>query len=138
MLKTGALPINLKPISETQVSATLGKQALHQGLIAGIVGFGLVLLFLLAFYRLLGVIAGVALFTYAGLFYGLIKLIPITLTLPGHRGTDPHDRDRGRLEHRDLRAHQGRVAWRADRRCRRSRRATSAASRRSSTRTSSR
>ncbi len=86
VLKTGALPINLKPISETQVSATLGKQALHQGLIAGIVGFGLVILFLLAFYRLLGVIAGVALFMYAGLFYGLIKLIPITLTLPGIAG----------------------------------------------------
>ncbi len=86
VLKTGALPINLKPISETQVSATLGKQALDQGLLAGIVGFGLVILFLLAFYRLLGVIAGVALVMYAGLFYGLIKLIPITLTLPGIAG----------------------------------------------------
>ncbi len=86
VLKTGALPINLKPISETQVSASLGKQALREGLIAGLVGFGLVILFLLAFYRLLGVIAGVALFMYAGLFYGLIKLIPITLTLPGIAG----------------------------------------------------
>ena len=86
VLKTGALPIDLKPISETQVSASLGKQALHQGLVAGIVGFCLVLLFLLAFYRLLGAIAGLALFMYAGLFYGLIKLIPITLTLPGIAG----------------------------------------------------
>ncbi len=86
VLKTGALPINLKPISETQVSASLGKQALHEGLIAGLVGFGLVILFLLLFYRLLGVIAGVALLMYAGLFYGLIKLIPITLTLPGIAG----------------------------------------------------
>ena len=86
VLKTGALPINLKPISETQVSASLGKQALHEGLIAGIVGFGLVMLFLLVFYRLLGVIAGVALITYAVLFFGLIKLIPITLTLPGIAG----------------------------------------------------
>ena len=64
-LKIGALPIDLKLISQTQVSATLGKQALHQGLIAGIVGFALVLLFLLLFYRLLGAIAGLALFTYA-------------------------------------------------------------------------
>jgi SecD/SecF fusion protein len=86
VLKTGALPITLKPISEVQVSATLGKQALHQGLIAGIVGFAVVLLFLLLFYRLLGAIAGVALFTYAILFFGLIKLIPITLTLPGIAG----------------------------------------------------
>ncbi|HZO58921.1 MAG TPA: protein translocase subunit SecD [Solirubrobacterales bacterium] len=86
VLKTGALPINLKPISETQVSASLGKQALREGLVAGLVGFGLVILFLLAFYRLLGVIASVALLMYAGLFYGLIKLIPITLTLPGIAG----------------------------------------------------
>jgi SecD/SecF fusion protein len=86
VLKTGALPITLKPISEVQVSATLGKQALHQGLIAGIVGFALVLVFLLFFYRLLGAIAGMALFTYAILFFGLIKLIPITLTLPGIAG----------------------------------------------------
>ena len=86
VLKTGALPINLKPISETQVSATLGKQALNEGLVAGFVGFGLVILFLLAFYRLLGAIASVALVMYAGLFYGLIKLIPITLTLPGIAG----------------------------------------------------
>jgi SecD/SecF fusion protein len=81
VLKTGALPITLKPISETKVSATLGKQALHEGLIAGAVGLVLVLLFLLLFYRLLGAIAGVAL-----LFFGLIKLIPITLTLPGIAG----------------------------------------------------
>jgi SecD/SecF fusion protein len=86
VLKTGALSITLKPISEVQVSASLGKQALHEGLIAGAVGFALVLLFLILYYRLLGVIAGVALFTYAILFFGLIKLIPITLTLPGIAG----------------------------------------------------
>jgi SecD/SecF fusion protein len=86
VLKTGALPIDLKPISETQVSASLGKQALREGLLAGAVGFGLVILFLLAFYRLLGAVAGLALFMYAGLFFGLIKLIPITLTLPGIAG----------------------------------------------------
>src|SRR6185503_15524489 len=86
VLKTGALPITLKPISEVQVSATLGKQALHQGLIAGAVGLVLVLLFLLLYYRLLGAIAGLALFTYGILLFALIKLIPITLTLPGIAG----------------------------------------------------
>jgi SecD/SecF fusion protein len=68
------------------VSATLGKQALHQGLIAGIVGFVVVALFLLTFYRLLGLIAVGALVVYAVYFYALIKLIPITLTLPGIAG----------------------------------------------------
>src|SRR3954466_2803824 len=86
LLKTGALPVKLELISQSQVSATLGKQALHQGLIAGLVGFLVVALFLLIFYRLLGLIAVGALIIYAVYFYALIKLIPITLTLPGIAG----------------------------------------------------
>jgi SecD/SecF fusion protein len=86
LLKTGALPIRLELISQSQVSATLGQQALHQGLIAGIVGFAIVAIFLLVFYRVLGVIAVVALFVYAIYFFALIKLIPITMTLPGIAG----------------------------------------------------
>jgi SecD/SecF fusion protein len=86
LLKTGALPLKLELISQSQVSATLGQQALHQGLIAGLVGFGIVALFLLIFYRVLGVIAVGALFIYAIYFFALIKLIPITMTLPGIAG----------------------------------------------------
>jgi SecD/SecF fusion protein len=86
LLKTGALPLKLELISQSQVSATLGKQALHQGLIAGIVGFLVVALFLLLFYRVLGVIAVLALIVYSIYFFALIKLIPITLTLPGIAG----------------------------------------------------
>src|SRR3954470_5593933 len=56
-LKFGALPIQLELISRSQVSATLGKQALDQGLKAGIAGFVVVALFLIAFYRVLGLIA---------------------------------------------------------------------------------
>jgi SecD/SecF fusion protein len=85
-LRIGALPINLKLISKTQVSSTLGKQALHQGLIAGAVGLCLTLIFLLSFYRVLGLVAAGALVIYAILLYALIKLIPITLTLPGIAG----------------------------------------------------
>ena len=86
LLKTGALPIKLELISASQVSATLGKQALHQGLVAGAVGFVIVALFLLIFYRVLGVIAVGALVVYAVFFYALIKLVPITMTLPGIAG----------------------------------------------------
>src|SRR4051794_40022936 len=86
LLKTGALPLKLELISQSQVSATLGKQALHQGLIAGAVGFLIVALFLLFFYRVLGLIAVGALLIYAIYFFALIKLIPITLTLPGIAG----------------------------------------------------
>ncbi|HEY1538795.1 MAG TPA: protein translocase subunit SecD [Solirubrobacteraceae bacterium] len=86
VLKTGALPLKLNLIASSQVSATLGREALHQGLIAGIVGFIVVALFLLLFYRLLGVIAVVAMAVYALYFYALIKLVPVTLTLPGIAG----------------------------------------------------
>ncbi len=85
-LRLGALPIQLQLISESQVSATLGKQALHQGLIAGAAGLLVVALFLIFYYRLLGLIATAALAAYALYFYALIKLIPITLTLPGIAG----------------------------------------------------
>src|SRR5947209_704968 len=85
-LRLGALPINLKLISESQVSATLGKQALHSGLTAGLIGLLVVALFLVVYYRVLGVIAVAGLLVYAIYFYALIKLIPITLTLPGIAG----------------------------------------------------
>ena len=85
-LKIGALPINLKLISETQVSATLGSQALHDGVKAGVIGVALVILFLLLYYRLLGLIASIALAAYGVIFFALIDLIPITLTLPGIAG----------------------------------------------------
>jgi SecD/SecF fusion protein len=85
-LQIGALPINLHLISETQVSATLGSQALHDGIKAGIIGLALVILFLLLYYRILGVIAVIGLVAYGTIFFALIKLIPITLTLPGIAG----------------------------------------------------
>ncbi len=85
-LRLGALPINLKLISESQVSATLGKQALHQGLLAGLLGLLVVIVFLLVYYRVLGVIATFGLMIYGIYFYALIKLIPVTLTLPGIAG----------------------------------------------------
>jgi SecD/SecF fusion protein len=85
-LQSGALPIKLELISQSQVSATLGKTALNQGLIALLVGFVLVCLFLLIFYRVLGVIAVAGLVIYSIYFFALIKLIPITLTLPGIAG----------------------------------------------------
>ncbi len=85
-LQIGALPVKLKLISQSTVSATLGQQALDQGIKAGIVGLTLVILFLLLYYRFLGLIAALGLGVYAVLFLALIKLIPITLTLPGIAG----------------------------------------------------
>ncbi len=73
-------------ISESQVSATLGSQALHQGLVAGLVGLAVVALLLLTYYRVLGLIAVGGLVVYGIYFYGLIKLIPITMSLAGIAG----------------------------------------------------
>jgi len=86
LLASGALPINLAVISSEQVGATLGHQALNQGLLAGAAGLLIVALFLLLFYRVLGLIAVSALAIYAIYYYALIKLVPITLTLPGIAG----------------------------------------------------
>ena len=85
-LRLGALPVKLVQISESQVSATLGSQALHQGLIAGLVGLAVVVLLLLTYYRILGLIAVGGLVVYGIYFYALIKLIPITMTLAGIAG----------------------------------------------------
>ncbi len=85
-LQIGALPIDLKLISQTQVSATLGTQALHAGVKAGVIGLIAVIVFLLVFYRVLGLISVFALGAYGVIFFALIKLIPITLTLPGIAG----------------------------------------------------
>ncbi|MFL5870861.1 MAG: protein translocase subunit SecD [Solirubrobacterales bacterium] len=85
-LKIGALPIKLALISQSTVSATLGQQALDQGIKAGLIGLGLILLFLLFYYRFLGVVAALGLLVYAVYFLALIKLIPITVTLPGIAG----------------------------------------------------
>jgi SecD/SecF fusion protein len=86
LLKIGALPLRLELISRSQVSATLGQQALDQGLAAGLAGFAIVAVFLLIFYRVMGAIAVAALCIYALYLLALIKLIPITLTLPGIAG----------------------------------------------------
>jgi SecD/SecF fusion protein len=85
-LSLGALPIKLKTIATDQVSATLGKQALNKGLLAGLIGLIAVVIFLVGYYRVLGLIATAGLFVYGLYFFALIKLIPIVLTLPGIAG----------------------------------------------------
>ena len=86
VLQSGSLPVTFNTLSQSQVSATLGKDSLRQGLIAGAIGLFVVMIYLAFFYRLLGLVADLALLIYAGFFYGLIVLIPITLTLPGIAG----------------------------------------------------
>ncbi len=86
VLQTGALPYVFKQQEQSQISATLGKDSLRQAKIAAAIGLLVVALFLLLFYRFLGVIAVVGLAIYAALLYGVILLLHVTLTLPGFAG----------------------------------------------------
>jgi preprotein translocase subunit SecD len=86
VLQTGALPVNMRVLSVTTIGPTLGTESLKSGLLASLVGFGLVLLFLMAVYRVLGVVADLALLIYGFLLWGLIVAIPVTMTLPGIAG----------------------------------------------------
>jgi protein-export membrane protein SecD len=86
VLNIGALPVRLLVAEQRSVSATLGKDSLNQGLIAGLVGLGIVLIYMLFYYRFLGLVADLALIVYGILLYGLFNAIPVTLTLPGIAG----------------------------------------------------
>ena len=86
VLNTGALPVKFEILSKTQVSATLGKDALSQGLKAGAIGLLVVMIYLILFYRFLGLIADIGLIIFSLFFYALIVGIPIVMTLPGIAG----------------------------------------------------
>lgn len=86
VLNTGALPVTLEATYQQQVSATLGKDSLRAALVAGLAGLGLVLVFMLVFYRFLGFVADIALIIYGIYMWGLYCAIPVTLTLPGIAG----------------------------------------------------
>ena len=85
-LRIGALPVELALINQSTVSATLGQDALDGAITAALTGLVLVLLFLLAYYRFLGLVAALGLAVYALFYLAMIKVIPITLTLPGIAG----------------------------------------------------
>ena len=82
-LDSGRLPIPLTLIRESSVDAFLGKDSLRKSLIAASVGLGLVLFFMLAYYRAAGVVAGGSLLVYAVILLAILKLIPIDLELSG-------------------------------------------------------
>ena len=80
-LDAGRLPVPLKLIQESDVDALLGAESLRNSLLAGVVGLGLVFAFMIAYYRMAGVVAAVALIFYTIVMLAVLKLIPITVTL---------------------------------------------------------
>ena len=85
-LRYGSLPIPLKVAESRVVGPTLGQDSLNKSIIAGLVGFAIVVLFMLIFYRLAGGVAILAIASYAVITLALYKLLPVTLTLPGIAG----------------------------------------------------
>ena len=98
-LSAGALPVPLgrfdpetgefksgEPVSQQTVGPILGEISLQQSLRAGLVGFAMVIIFMVVFYRVPGVLAVLALGIYLAVLLAVFKLIPVTLTLAGIGG----------------------------------------------------
>jgi len=85
-LSFGALPVPITLQSTQSIGASLGTEVLERGMEAGVIGFGLVLAFMMLWYRLPGLVAGVALLSYIVIMLTLFQLIPVTLTAAGLAG----------------------------------------------------
>lgn len=85
-LRGGALPLPVEVVENRTVGATLGRDSVQSSIYAGVGGLILVLIFMVAYYRLPGAIADLALVLYALFTFAAFKLLGVTLTLPGIAG----------------------------------------------------
>ena len=85
-LKSGALPASLTYLEEQTIGPTLGEDSIRSGVTASLVGLGLVVVFMLAYYKLSGVNAIVALVCNLIILLGLMAYVGFTMTLPGIAG----------------------------------------------------
>jgi protein-export membrane protein SecD len=85
-LNLGALPVPITLESTQTIGATLGDKALQAGVMAGIIGFIILSIFMILWYRLPGVIAVLSLVIYVAIMLALFKLIPVVLTAAGIAG----------------------------------------------------
>lgn len=85
-MRYGALPVPLKVVDVRSISATLGQDSVRSSVIAGLIGMGAVFIFMVAMYRLSGLMADLALIIYVFFNLAIYKLVPVTLTLAGITG----------------------------------------------------
>lgn len=85
-LNAGALPVPIKLIEQQNIGPSLGKISLRQSIIAGLLGFLAVTLFMIIYYRLSGFFAILALLIYILTVLGVFKILSVTLTLAGIAG----------------------------------------------------
>lgn len=85
-LNAGALPVPLKIESQSRIGPTIGATSIQKSIAATIIGLASVAIFMLFYYRFLGIFAVIALVIYTTITFAVFKLIPITLTLAGIAG----------------------------------------------------
>lgn len=85
-LRYGSLPIPLKVVETRTIGPTLGQDSLQKSLIALLIGFIVVILFMALYYRLPGVLADISIIIYALITFSIFRYVPVTLTLPGIAG----------------------------------------------------
>jgi preprotein translocase subunit SecD len=85
-LNAGALPVSLSVLEQHAVGASLGQESMQKSLIAGVLGFFVIVLFMITLYGRLGIIASLALIVYSLIVLTLFRTIPVTLTLAGIAG----------------------------------------------------
>ena len=85
-IRIGTLSLELQELRSNVVGAKLGAEAIATSLRAGAIGFLLVIVFMIAAYRIMGLAAGIALTSYVGLVLGFLNGFDMTLTLPGIAG----------------------------------------------------
>lgn len=86
LLNAGALPVPLEIQENRTISATLGSYAIQRSLLAGVVGFGLVMVFMIGMYRLPGALSILALLLYVVIVLAVLVFTKTTVTLPGIAG----------------------------------------------------
>ena len=86
LIRGGSLPVPLQEISSSSQTATIGVDAFHKSVIAGIIGLIIIFLLMLFFYRIMGVAADIALALYVVIVIGAMALMGSVLTLPGIAG----------------------------------------------------
>jgi protein-export membrane protein SecD len=83
VLRFGSLPLEIREVGFSSISATLGLDFLKETILAGIIGIALVFGFMLLYYRVPGIVACLALIAYGVFALAIFELVPITLTLAG-------------------------------------------------------
>jgi len=85
-LNAGALPVSISILEQNTIEPSLGQESLNQSIRAGLIGLGLVAIFMILLYGFQGLVAVIGLIGYGLITVALYKMIPVTVTLPGIAG----------------------------------------------------